>query len=158
VLRTFSKVHGLAGLRVGYFIADPGIITTLRKIRPVLGRHARPGRGARCTGDPGHAAQVRARTLRARAALTRLFEHAGYPIIPSQPNFILVQAPNEHALVSRLAKHAIAVRPGTALGIPGTVGVSVPSQRGPRLLRSALRPTTGRLPAESCRRTGTGSP
>ena len=101
-------------------------------------------------GDPGHAAQVRARTLRARAELTRLFEHARYPVIPSQANFILVQAPDEHALVSRLAEHAITVRPGTALGIPGTVRVSVPSQRGLRLLHSALRPTPGRPQAESC--------
>ena len=159
VLRTFSKIHGLAGLRVGYLIADPGIITTLRKIRAPfsVGTLAQAGALA-ALGDPGHAAQVRARTLRARAELTRLFEHAGYPVIPSQANFILVQAPDEHALVSRLAEHAIAVRPGTALGIPGTVRVSVPSQRGLRLLHSALRPTPGRPPAESCRRTGTGSP
>jgi Aminotransferase class I and II len=72
-------------------------------------------------------------------------EHAGYPVISSQANFILVQAPDEHALVSRLAEHAIAVRPGTALGIPGTVRVSVPSQRGLRLLHGALRPTPGRV-------------
>lgn len=51
------------------------------------------------------------------------------------------RAPDEHALVSRLAEHAIAVRPGTTLGIPGTVRVSVPSQRGLRLLHGALRPT-----------------
>lgn len=128
-LLTFSKIHGLAGLRVGYLIADPGIITTLRKIRAPF--------------SVGTLAQVRARTLRARAELTRLFEHVGYPVIPSQANFILVQAPDEHALVSRLAEHAIAARLGTALGIPGTVRVSVPSQRGLRLLHSALRPTTG---------------
>ncbi len=159
VLRTFSKIHGLAGLRVGYLIADPGIITTLRKIRAPfsVGTLAQAGALA-ALGEPGHAAQVRARTLRARAELTRLFEHAGYPVIPSQANFILVQAPDEHALVSRLAEHAIAVRPGTALGIPGTVRVSVPSQRGLHLLHSALRPTPGRPPAKSCRRTGTGSP
>lgn len=143
-LLTFSKIHGLAGLRVGYLIADPSIITTLRKIRAPfsVGTLAQAGALA-ALGDPGHAAQVRARTLRARAELTRLFEHVGYPVIPSQANFILVQAPDEHALVSRLAEHAIAVRPGTALGIPGTVRVSVPSQRGLRLLPSALRPTTG---------------
>jgi len=142
---TFSKIHGLAGLRVGYLIADPGIITTLRKIRAPfsVGTLAQAGALA-ALGDPGHAAQVRARTLRARAELTRLFEHAGYRVIPSQANFVLVQAPDEHALVSRLAEHAIAVRPGTALGIPGTVRVSVPSQRGLRLLHSALRPTSGR--------------
>jgi hypothetical protein len=59
-------------------------------------------------------------------------------------------APDEHALVSRLAEHAIAVRPGTALGIPGTVRVSVPSQRGLRLLHSALRPTpAGRRPGHA---------
>ena len=145
VLRTFSKIHGLAGLRVGYLIADPGIITTLRKIRAPfsVGTLAQAGALA-ALGDPGHAAQVRARTLRARAELTRLFERAGYPVIPSQANFILVQAQDEHALVSRLAEHAIVVRPGTALGIPGTVRVSVPSQRGLRLLHSALRPTPGR--------------
>ena len=159
VLRTFSKIHGLAGLRVGYLIADPGIITTLRKIRAPfsVGTLAQAGALA-ALGDPGHAAQVRARTLRARAELTRLFEHAGYPVIPSQANFILVRAPDEHALVSRLAEHAIAVRPGTALGIPGTVRVSVPSQRGLRLLHSALSPTSGGPAAESWRRTGTGSP
>ena len=104
VLRTFSKIYGLAGLRVGYLIADPGIITTLRKIRAPfsVGTLAQAGALA-ALGDPGHAAQVRARTLRARAEITRLFEHAGYPVIPSQANFILVQAPDEHKLVSRLA-------------------------------------------------------
>ncbi len=148
VLRTFSKIHGLAGLRVGYLIADPGIIATLRKIRAPfsVGTLAQAGALA-ALGDPGHAAQARARTRQARAELTRLFEHAGYRVIPSQANFILVQAPDEPALVSRLAEHAIAVRPGTALGIPGTVRVSVPSQRGLRLLHSALRPTSGRPPA-----------
>ena len=104
--------------------------------------------------DDAPLAQIRACTLRARAELTRLFEDAGYPVIPSQANFILVRAPDEHAMVSGLAEHAIAVRPGTALGIPGTCRVSVPSQRGLRLLHSVLRPTPGRPPAKSCRRTG----
>jgi hypothetical protein len=69
VLRTFSKIYGLAGLRVGYLIADPGIITTLRKIRAPfsVGTIAQAGALA-ALGDPGHSAQVRAGTLRARPA------------------------------------------------------------------------------------------
>jgi hypothetical protein len=77
-------------------------------------------------------------------------EHAGYPVISSQANFILVQAPDEHALVSRLAEHAIAVRPGTALGIPGTVRVSVPSQRGLRLVLERGNPPSPTANHASC--------
>jgi histidinol-phosphate aminotransferase len=159
VLRTFSKIYGLAGLRVGYLIAEPGIVAILRKIRAPFSVGALAQAGALAAlGDPGHAAQVRARIRQGRAELARLFERAGYPVIPSQANFILVLAPDEHALVSRLAERGITVRPGSTLGLPGTVRVSVPSPRGLRLLDRALSTTPGRSPAESGRPTATGSP
>jgi hypothetical protein len=83
---TFSKIHGLAGLRVGYLIADPGIVTTLRKIRAPfsVGTLAQAGALA-ALGDPGHAAQVRARTLqRGDGFQLRLVLERGNPPSPRQ--------------------------------------------------------------------------
>lgn len=148
VLRTFSKVHGLAGLRVGYLIADTSVIATLRKIRAPfsVGSLAQAG-GVAAARDRSHWVQVRAHTLRSRREVRRLFQQAGYLVVPSQANFVLVEAPDEHALVAQLYRAGITVRPGSTLGIPGTVRVSVPSDAGLRLLAQALPTDTNRLPA-----------
>jgi histidinol-phosphate aminotransferase len=148
VLRTFSKIHGLAGLRVGYLIADPELIGTLRKIRAPfsVGTLAQAAATA-ALADPEHSARVREHAIRSRATLIGLFEQAGYDVVPSQANFVLVIAPDEGALVSKLQDRGVSVRPGTALGLPGTVRVSVPSDQGLSLLRSALLPNVSALGA-----------
>jgi histidinol-phosphate aminotransferase len=148
VLRTFSKVHGLAGLRVGYLIADADIIATLRKIRAPfsVGSLAQAGAIA-AIRDPQHREEVCQHTRRNRREVARLVTEAGYTVVPSHANFILAVAPDEGALVARLAARGIAVRPGSALGVPGTVRISVPSDAGLRLLEQALDPETDRSTA-----------
>ncbi|MFF1734617.1 pyridoxal phosphate-dependent aminotransferase [Streptomyces sp. NPDC058247] len=139
VLRTFSKIHGLAGLRVGYLVADRRIVATLRKIRAPFSVGALAQAAALAAlGDPGHRQAVRRHTLQYRRALTELVTRAGYHVIPSQANFVLVQAPDEDALITRLAAHGISVRPGSALGLPGTVRMSVPTAKGLHLVEQAL--------------------
>jgi histidinol-phosphate aminotransferase len=139
VLRTFSKIHGLAGVRIGYLVANSEIVATLRKIRaPFSVGNLAQAAALAALRDPGHAAAVRTHAQRSRAELTRLFEDAGYTVIPSQANFVLVQTPDERALVDLLAAHGVAVRPGSALGVPGTIRVSVPSEAGLRMLMGAL--------------------
>ncbi len=141
VLRTFSKIHGLAGLRVGYLVADRGIIATLHKIRAPfsVGSLAQAGALA-ALRDPRHQRAVRDHTLRIRSDLVRFLEQSGYTVIPSQANFVLVETPDEKELVARLFDHGVSVRPGTALGVPGTVRISVPSEGGLDLLKHALNP------------------
>jgi histidinol-phosphate aminotransferase len=139
VLRTFSKIHGLAGLRVGYLVAHRGIISTLQKIRAPfsvgsLGQAA----ALAALRDPGHKRAVRDHTLRLRTELVGVLKQAGYTAVASQANFVLVEAPEEEELVARLFDHGVSVRPGTALGVPGTVRISVPSERGLELLKHAL--------------------
>ncbi|MFF4827764.1 histidinol-phosphate transaminase [Streptomyces sp. NPDC001312] len=139
VLRTFSKIHGLAGLRVGYLVADSAIVETLRKIRApfsvgVLAQAA----GLAALRDAGHHQAVRRHTLTHREALTSLVTRAGYQVVPSQANFVLVEARDETELIDRLARHGVAVRPGSALGVPGTVRISVPTTRGLELVERAL--------------------
>ncbi|WP_137122504.1 pyridoxal phosphate-dependent aminotransferase [Segeticoccus rhizosphaerae] len=139
VLRTFSKVHGLAGLRVGYLVAPLEVIATLRKIRApfsvgVLAQSA----AVAALRHPEHRDAVVGHTVRVRTEVAGLFERAGYEVVESQANFVLVVAPDEQDLVERLYTHGVSVRPGSSLGLPGTVRVSVPSDRGLELLDHAL--------------------
>jgi histidinol-phosphate aminotransferase len=140
VLRTFSKIDGLAGLRVGYLIAPTNVIHTLRTIRaPFSVGSLAQAAAVAALGDRDHRDRVRTHTLQHREQLTRMIESAGYTVIRSQANFVLVLTPNETAFIEQLAAHGITVRPGTALGIPGTVRVSVPSTDGLSLLEAALK-------------------
>ncbi|MEV4254738.1 histidinol-phosphate transaminase [Spirillospora sp. NPDC049652] len=139
VLRTFSKVHGLAGLRVGYLVAAPEIIATLRSIRaPFSVSGLAQAAALAALRDHGHRRAVREHAREQRDALTGLLTRAGYEVIPSQANFVLVRTPDERRMVERLAAHGVAVRPGTGLGVPGSVRMSVPSARGMELLEKAL--------------------
>ncbi len=139
VLRTFSKIHGLAGLRVGYLVADAEIIATLRKIRAPFSVGTLPQAAALAAlRDPDHGRRVREHTRQHRTALTEIIAGAGYRVIPSQANFVLIQAPDEAGLIARLATHGVSVRPGTALGVPGTVRMSVPTTQGLDLVARAL--------------------
>ena len=139
VLRTFSKVYGLAGLRVGYLVGDRDLVTTLQKIRAPFSVGSLAQAGALAAAhDLHHWTRVRNHVIRLRGELSQIVQDAGYVVVPSQANFVLVKAPEEAVLVERLAGRGVAVRPGSALGLPGTVRISVPSDSGLDLLREAL--------------------
>ena len=148
VLRTFSKIHGLAGLRVGYLIAPFEIIATLRKVRAPfsVGTLAQAGALAACR-DGEHRSAVRRRTRANRERLLELLASAGHAAVPSQANFVLVPVGDESAFVDAMSRHGISVRPGTTLGVPGAVRVSVPGDDGLALLERALNAPTEDLVA-----------
>ncbi|WP_217135862.1 pyridoxal phosphate-dependent aminotransferase [Leucobacter chinensis] len=131
VLRTFSKFYGLAGLRIGFLVAAPEIISTLTAIRLPFGvnRIAQTAASIALT-DSSHGNTVRETNAHVRDRLTSLFKNAGYEVIPSHTNFVLVVTSEEPALVRRLADEGVRVRPGSSLGLPGTVRVSVPNEAG----------------------------
>jgi histidinol-phosphate aminotransferase len=141
VLRTFSKVHGLAGLRVGYVVGPVEVLDVLRKIRAPFSVGSLP-QAAACAAleDDEHHRRVREHTLRLRTEVTALLAAADFVVVPSQANFVLVQTPGmlEAALVEHLAADDVSVRPGTALGAPGTVRVSMPTDTGLQMLRASL--------------------
>ncbi|MGO9583441.1 MAG: pyridoxal phosphate-dependent aminotransferase [Acidimicrobiales bacterium] len=145
VLRTLSKVYALAGLRVGYMVASRDVVTTLRKIRPPFSVGALAQAAAlAAVRDNAHRQRVRDHVLRLRGEVTCLVQQAGYLAVPSQANFVLVEVPDELAFVAHLASHGIEVRPGSVLGLPGTVRISVPSDSGLALLRRALSSKPGK--------------
>lgn len=139
VLRTFSKIHGLAGLRIGYLVAGREVISTLRKVRaPFSVGTLAQAAAHNALNDANHRDAVREHTLRLRAELTGLLASHQLNAVDSQANFVLVEVPDEAGFVADLQSHGVSVRPGSALGAPGTVRISVPSDAGLGLLADAL--------------------
>ena len=87
-MRTFSKAHGLAGLRVGYAIAAPELAQAFDKMRNHfgVGRVAQAGAMA-ALGDPSHLTAVRAQVATARLRLIAIAADAGIVALPSATNF-----------------------------------------------------------------------
>lgn len=140
VLRTFSKYYGLAGARVGYLIATPDLVAVLRKVRPPFSVSLLAQAAALAVlNDIDFNVEMLRRIRRNRARVAALFESAGYRSVPSQANFLLVHCLGaESHLVSFLQDAGITVRPGTNLGIPGTVRITIPDDDGLALLEAAL--------------------
>lgn len=145
VLRTFSKFYGLAGARVGYLIATPGLVNVLRTVRPPFSVNSLAQAAALAVlNNPDFNDEMLPRIRRNRAIAAELFGNAGYRSVPSQANFLLVQCPGaETRLVEMLLDAGIAVRPGTNLGIADTVRVTVPDDEGLALLERALTTPPG---------------
>lgn len=89
-LRTFSKAYGLAGLRVGYGISsDTGLIRALMKSRNPFGVNALAGTAAMAAfADVAHLAKVTSLARAERARVAEALEAKGYPVAPSQANFL----------------------------------------------------------------------
>lgn len=139
VLRTFSKVHGLAGVRAGYLVGPAEVVTTLRAIRAPFSVNALAQAAALAAlGDQEHWQRVREYTRDGRRRIAEIFQAAGYETVPSAANFVLVLVPDERGLVAALAAHGVSVRPGSSLGVPGSVRVSVPSPDGLARLEQAV--------------------
>lgn len=88
-LRTLSKAHALAGLRVGYMLAPAGIIAKADTIRPqfALSSLAQAVAGA-VLDDPAFSAELIRQTLDLRAVLQEALENAGLTVLPSATNFL----------------------------------------------------------------------
>jgi histidinol-phosphate aminotransferase len=127
VLRTFSKIYGLAGLRVGFAIADPAVVDVLNRV----GRTFHVGSLAQLAaiaalGDEAHVA----RSARlARAAIERYgreIRGPGVRVYPSLANFVLIGCGRPSApLYDGLLRRGVIVRPLAAWGLPEHLRVSV---------------------------------
>jgi histidinol-phosphate aminotransferase len=92
ILRTFSKVHGMAGLRVGYAVARPETIAALAAFRLPISLTVLSIRAARASlGDQRSVERERARNREVRAFTRGFFERAGFKVGASETNFVMVE-------------------------------------------------------------------
>ena len=126
-LRTFSKIAGLAGLRIGYAIARPECIEMLNRVRaPYNVNRLAQVAAVAALEDEAHLAETRAVILAERPRLRAALGERGAPSPPSQANFLLVKV-GERAPMLRAAlfKSGIAVRDGADVGFPGHLRISI---------------------------------
>jgi len=126
-LRTFSKIAGLAGLRVGYVVGSPDTIGWLNRVRAPynVNRFAQVAAVA-ALEDRAHLARSRALVLAERPRLLAEFARRGCPAPPSQANFLLPNVGRQsRALAAALLKAGILVRDGTHVGFPGHLRVTI---------------------------------
>lgn len=127
VTRTFSKAYGLAGLRVGYGVAQKPLIEMLNRIRPpfnvnLLAQEA----AAACVDDEAFLQEVFIMNKQGRAGLESFFASLGLKYLPSSTNFILVHVgPQALAIQHDLLARGVIVRPMTGYGLPEYLRISV---------------------------------
>ena len=127
VLRTFSKIYGLAGLRIGYGIADPEVITGLNKIRLPFNVSSMAQKAAcAALADGEYILKIRDIISNEKDKFYTAFKESGIEYIESFANFILVKTGEKSgAIVEELLKKGFIVRPGVNLGLPGYIRVTL---------------------------------
>lgn len=127
VNRTFSKIYGLAGLRVGYAFSNAEVIRALWKVKPPFDvNQAAQVAAIAALGDKEHVQATRKMNTEGIDVLTREFEALGLKVLPTQANFICVKI-GERAkeLVAFLEQNGMIVRGLTSFGMPEYIRVTV---------------------------------
>ena len=126
VLRTFSKIAGLAGLRVGYAVASAATIDRFNRVRAPYNVN-RLGQVAALAAleDHTHAEKTRKLVLEERAYLSAELTKRGYAFPASYANFLLVAVPDAPGLRARMMRKGILVRDGAGVGFPGHLRFAV---------------------------------
>jgi histidinol-phosphate aminotransferase len=116
VVRTLSKSHALAGLRIGYAIGDPALIEALERVKNCfnsypLDRLAIVGAAA-AISDREYLEETRQAVIRSRTLLVGRLELLGFEVLPSAANFVFVRHPQRDAaeLAGELRQRSIIVR------------------------------------------------
>ncbi len=127
VLRTFSKIFGLAGLRLGYALADPALVHWLQSVQePFNVNRAALAAGVASLGREREVAERRDLAARARERLSRALVAAGMAPVASSANFVLVElGVDDAALFERMLRRGVLIRPGHELGLPGWARITV---------------------------------
>lgn len=139
-LRTFSKIFGLAGVRVGYAVARPDIIMLLNKVRQPFNVTSL-AQVAVMAGmdDVEHVNNTLRVNREGMEFLEREFKKLGIGFVPSQANFILAEVGDGRAVFDKLLRLGVIVRPMNGYGFPRHVRISVGLREENRRLVAALK-------------------
>ena len=141
VLRTFSKIYGLAGLRVGYGLAPAEIVTGIGKVRRAFDITTPAQEAALASLDsPEELARRRGENAVNRDRLQQILRgHGLEPVGPAVGNFLFVQVGEDsRPLFEQLLREGVIVRPTHGFGAPGAVRVTVGLPEEHELLDEAL--------------------
>ena len=126
LMRTFSKIYGLAGLRVGYGIGHPDFIATLEKIRQPFNLNAMAQAAALAAiDDDEHLQQTRKINKAGLKFFESEFEALGIEYVRSHANFILAKVGDGQKMFLDLQKQGIITRPMGGYQLPEWIRISI---------------------------------
>ena len=141
VLRTFSKIFGLAGLRVGYALAPPAVVTALGKVRRAFDITTPAQEAALASlGDAQEVGRRRLENAAQRIEVERILrEHGLEPAGPAVANFLYCDlGEDSRPLFEQLLREGVIVRPTHAFGSPTAIRVTVGTAEENAFLADAL--------------------
>lgn len=140
VVRTFAKLYGLAGLRVGYGLGPESLVSIIERLRQPFNVNALAYRAAvAALGDRAYVAKTLAMSRRGRRTLARDLAKLGFRSIPSQANFLLVRVPGSgRAAATALERAGVIVRPLPG-SLAGYVRVTIGTPAQQRVVLGAFR-------------------
>lgn len=126
VLRTCSKIHGLAALRIGYGIAPESITALLQKARQPFNTNALAQAAALAAlDDEEHISKTKAINRQGLDFYEQAFTERGMKFVPSVANFILVEVGDGNLVFSEMLKQGVIVRAMAGYKLPGWVRISI---------------------------------
>jgi histidinol-phosphate aminotransferase len=140
VLRTFSKIHGLAGLRIGYAVGSADLVEVLHKTRQPFNVNSIAQIGALAAlEDDEHLRETKRVVDEGRAYLHEQFAKMKIPFVPGTANFVMANVGDGHAVFEKLLRQSIIVRPLKGYNLPEWVRISVGTMEENKKLVAALK-------------------
>jgi histidinol-phosphate aminotransferase len=126
LMRTFSKIYGLAGLRVGYGIADAGLISAFEKVRQPFNINLLAQAAALAAlDDDEHVRKTRANNFGGLQFFEKAFRRLNLQFVPSSANFILVRVGEGQRVFDAMQKLGVIVRPMGGYQLPEWIRLSI---------------------------------
>lgn len=126
LLRSLTKDHALAGLRLGYAAASREVIDALRSVRPPWSVNAlAQAAGRAALADAAHLAASRAEVFAAKRYLVEALTDLGWRVHAGSANFLLVEVGDARTLRQALLRRGCCVRDCTSFGLPQYVRIGV---------------------------------
>ena len=126
-IRTFSKVYGLAGMRVGYGIGQQEVVTMVQRVRPLFNVNTLAQFGAMAALDDAEFVEMSVRQNAVqRQWLSQRLTEMGWRVLPSQTNFVFVDTGVDAAPLADAARAAgFIIRAGAGWGYPSFLRISL---------------------------------
>ncbi len=150
IVRSLTKDHALAGLRLGYAVAAPTVARALQWAQPPWSVNAAAqAAGLAALDATDHVTRGRALAQEAKDFLADGLRALGLGPLPSAANFLLVEVGDAAAVTAALRRHGIYVRDCTSFGLPTHIRVAARPLAECRALLAALGALLDRAPART---------
>jgi len=132
ILRTFSKIYGLSGLRIGYGIGKAGIVTEMNKVRQPFNVNSLAQKAALAAlDDRKHLERSKAINERGKKHIYKGLKSLGVSFVPTETNFVFMTFENDIAaeLNDELLKKGVIIRPMGPSAMRVTIGTAKENKR-----------------------------